>query len=297
MNSTFFDGATPTTFLDGVRHRLATARPVEAAEDLFGALHWTDVTICLDARPLMEDLPDLADRFRGALGRALERLEGGEEAWNLLFGPQLASQEGAVVRPYLIRAHRTGPEIQCVVRLFGFADCWTSEIEAALVDAAEVGIALKMNGKQRLSLHPQEVRRRSLYWPPPTGTYRQFSVRLLTPLILRHGAHVSGTLDSLPVAIARRLLGIARWCDVSVEMNLRSKLQATAWHIEDLDVVPTGWRRHSSTHPDGQAHTGYVGVMRLADVTDIGWLMIQSAEVFHAGGGATSGYGQIMVNR
>jgi hypothetical protein len=108
---------------------------------------------------------------------------------------------------------------------------------------------------------------------------------------------VSGTLDSLRGASVRRLLGVARWCDLAADGELRRELFQPSWVIEDADLVPTGWRRHSSTHPDGRTHTGYQGTLRLGEVSDVGRLLLQSAEIFHAGGGASSGYGQILAYR
>ncbi|WP_237152172.1 hypothetical protein [Oryzibacter oryziterrae] len=245
----------------------------------------------------MEDLPDLADRFRGALGRALERLSPQtDDAWQLLFGSQLPLVNGAIVRPYAIRAHREKGQIICLVRLFGFADCWTDEVSHALVEAAQTGIALRMHGMHRVPLPVLSVKRALSYWQEPKTTARVIDVRFATPLIIRHKARVSGVLDSLYVACVRRVAGIARWCDVAPDTALQKVMMEQAWRTEDVDLHPVGWTRHSSTHPQGRATTGLIGRARISKLNATNISILRASEIFHAGGGATSGNGEMIAS-
>jgi hypothetical protein len=120
-------------------------------------------------------------------------------------------------------------------------------------------------------------------------------------LDLRSCSASAGTTFLLPTHAHAARAGIALkmhgWCDPAADGGLRRELLQPSWVIEDADLAPTGWRQHSRPHPDGRIHSGYLGTLQLGEVSDVGRLLLQSAEIFHAGGGASSRYGQILAAR
>jgi hypothetical protein len=283
------------TLLGSIERRLAAAHMTEDLQELFSALHWTDVTLTLDARPLMEDLPDLADRFRGAFGRALERRRGdGDDVWSLFFGPQIDVGNGLILRPFAIQAARAGARITFLVRLFGFADCWTDQVLEAMHDAAETGIALRMHGKLRVALPVVSSSTRAHFWRP-LASGKRAKIVALTPLVLRHRQSVHGNLEAWHGACIRRITAFAPWCGVTPAMNILASLSASPWKITDYELQPVSWTRYSSNHPGGRIGAGLSGSFMLGDLNEPSLAILQLLESIHAGGGATSGYSQIAV--
>lgn len=299
MNSTCFESlpSAATTLLETVRVRLANNELVSSPRALFDNLHWTDVSVRFDAQPLMEDLPDLADRFRGALGRALERHRTkGDDVWSLLFGPQIELSNGAVTRPYLVKATRIRQEIHCLVRLFGFVDCWAKEILEALVEAGTGGIAIRMHGKLRAKLQPIETDIHTQFWSMPVCRSTQAKVKLASPLIIRHRQSLHGDMERFFFASSlRRVLGVASWCGVKPDHAALTELSSASWSVTDMDLYPVSWVRYSSNHEAGRTHAGMMGSFLLSEISELNRSILQVVELFNAGGGATSGYGQLAI--
>lgn len=298
MSSSCFESAASANHdpLASIRRRLRLSRRCSSAETLFSALHWTDLSAKFDARPLLEEMPDLADRFRGALGRALERIgPDGETAWALLYGTQIQAENGVVTRPYLIRAHRIGNEINLLVRLFGFADCWSREIMSAMEETGSHGIALRMHGKLRVTLPLVSTTMQGHFWQPTEAYSRRLQIKAITPLILRHRQSLHGGLDTLHQSCIRRLVGIANWCDVLPDDAALEQLDTHSWAITDQDLYPVSWVRRSSNHPDGRQHAGVMGQFAVDGLTPISRDLLTTAELFGAGGGTTSGNGELRI--
>ncbi|WGD28406.1 hypothetical protein AncyloWKF20_11300 [Ancylobacter sp. WKF20] len=275
-----------------IERRLSSPQVHGDLETLLSALHWTDLTLVMTAPPLMEELPDLGDRFRGALGRRLEAMgPTGAEAWHLLFGPLFRAGSEEAIRPYAIAAHRERDAIIWRLRLFGFADLWAEEIEAAMRLAPVAGIALRRSGMQRVPLDIRSVTRALSWWASPPHEARRVRMTTITPLIIRRSRSTLGSLDGLHSSIIRRLLAVARWCDAAASRSLLADLRSDVWSLADETLSPVGWVRHSSNHPEGVVNLGLSGHFLLSDLTPIGNRLTQSALLFHAGGGATAGFG------
>lgn len=279
-----------------VEHRLSSPDIHQDFEAFLLALHWTDITATLEAPPLMEELPDLGDRFRGALGRRLEQMgEVGAEAWHLCFGPPFGAGREEACRPFALKAERIGQQIVWRVRLFGFADLWAEEIMEAMRLATAGGLALRQSGRHRVPVRITTLERTAHWWclGKPLGDVNLVTTR--TPLVIRTSQSVNGTLRGFKASAVRRLLAVARWCDARPARGDSELICDACWHFDDVSLAPVGWVRHSTNHPLGRSHAGFEGRFRLTGVNAKGALIIRSAELFHAGGGATSGYGRIHV--
>ncbi|MFZ5834198.1 MAG: CRISPR system precrRNA processing endoribonuclease RAMP protein Cas6 [Pseudomonadota bacterium] len=271
-------------------------------------LSWWEITIAADLPRDFEDVPNLADRLRGALGRALHRQAARPETgwlarvptpYEMLFGEAFTCAGKVVPRPFVIAAECGKGKLTAKLRLAGIAGSSVEPVCEALQEALERGIAIRHGGRLRVALTAQSAtmafhRGFSL---PATGNH--LSIRLLTPLVVRHGSRASGSLASLPHSMFRRLQGLARWDGFSVkepEINFKD-------HLNCLDTTLEGFsasneRRHSSEHgSNGMPVRGFTGIWRIAGNIEPLAPLFAAAAAFHAGGETALGFGRMEVLR
>lgn len=286
--------------IESVRARLNSAGEIDHLPQLLARLHWTDLTFSLEAPEVFEDVPDLPDRIRGALGRALERTCGNRkssrcDAWTLLYGKQFLGDSGGEFHPFVITTDRTSDRMVCIVRLVGFADCWSEDVAAAAFEAFRAGIAIRRSGVQRVRLSVLGATRERMWFRPPAAFKPSVLLRFKTPLVVRNRRAVDGSLASLSASMRDRLLSVARWCDVCPSPQIMRRMHEPLWTVERADLRPVRWRRRSSTHPDGTALLGLAGDIVLGGMTETGLLLCWAMEPFHAGGGSSGGLGRFIA--
>ncbi len=283
--------------LDSVALRLSRRAEMEDVRQAFSRLHWTDIRIDARIEPLFDDVFDLPDRLRGALGRALERARAAEseacDAWELLFGSRLARRVGSEFRPFVIQTESSRRELRILLRLLGFADCWTFDVAKACVAALRSGISIRSNGEMRVSLTPFRATSHRYWFDPNLMSGKRAMVSILTPLIVRSGANSAGSLTALASGALRRLGEFAAWSGVDIDLAARRGFGE--WSIHELSLLPVHRSRRSSTHPDGEDLIGVLGRFVVGDLNERDCLLLRSLEIMHVGGRATAGYGRVRV--
>jgi hypothetical protein len=283
-----------------VRERLGAARGKTDLAGFLTQLHWTDLRFVLEAPQAFEDVPDLPDRVRGALGRTLERRraclpEGACDAWGLLFGKHWRGESGGEFHPFVVRTDRAGNRMTCVIRLVGFADCWSAEIAASAFEAFEAGIAVRRSGHNRVPLRVIEATQERRWFSAATRPRPTIVLRFETPLIVRNRDAYEGSLEGLATSMRARLRSIGRWCDATLTGADALIPDRRLWDVARTEIRAVRWRRRSTTHPDGTMMLGVVGDVELTHVSDEGFRLCSALEPFHIGGGASAGLGRFVA--
>ncbi len=133
----------------------------------------------------------------------------------------------------------------------------------------------------------------------PLGANRT-TIRLLTPLRLKERGHLAATLDarSLVLAMIRRTLELA-WFHVpgaAIDWTFRPLLDQAAALRSSPDVAWHDWERYSSRQQRKVTLGGLLGTLEIEDTIppDLAALL-RTAEILHAGKGATFGLGRIAL--
>jgi hypothetical protein len=286
--------------VDPIAHRLAHPhRAVDAAEAL-DHWRWSDVIAIGKLPPQFEEVPDLPDRIRGALGRRLEAERGrgprAAAAFDILFGTNWTAR-GNAIRPYVIRCDRRGDRLAVVLRMTGFAALLAEEAAAALQAALEGGIALKSHARLRLPIPVETMKiisRRGLSTRrPPTSATLHFQ----TPLAIRRGTAISGDLSRLPLNLYNRMASLARWQDWALAPPQADVLAAARrLNFLDLDLRAESWQRFSATTGPRATHIrGVVGRSIVSGPLAEVWPLLRFGEYFHGGGECALGLGRYAV--
>lgn len=268
---------------------------------------WCDVTVAAERPRDFEEIPDLPDRVRGALGRALERsaalhpstswLARQPDTWTLLFGKPISLSRERAPRPFVVQTDVLRRAIAIRVRLIGLAAFRSREIADALKSALQLGIAIKNGARLRLPLKTQLVSEEwnvGLHSLPASNFV---TLKCVTPLVLRRGDSISGSLSSLPMLIFRRFHGLARWAGMDIAMPstpINREFTKCLRPPDDLQLVQ--WRRRSSnpTMRDTLV-SGFLGKLVLEGNLEPLMPYFGIANAFHAGGQAALGFGRLEV--
>jgi hypothetical protein len=284
--------------------RLRTFPSDTSLQDAVAVIRWTDVRVRARAPRLFEEPPDMPDRVRGALGRALERLaaphradpwlEPVPTAWDLLFSPEQIDGGPDSSRPYVIRTDRIANEIEVVVRLFGVAGALAGEIRTALLDAFARGLAIRPGGRMDVRLEPVEQSVTSFNGLAPGLAPSVARLRFDTPLAVRSGSALRINARSIEEAFHRRAAGVLRWHGVSLAV-LKRELD---WRLEVIAAPMTDWRRRSSTPTSrGMPMRGVMAHILIDAPAEETWLLLVLGELFHVGGMTPLGFGRFHILR
>ncbi|MCF8501754.1 MAG: hypothetical protein K9H11_14900 [Rhodospirillum sp.] len=275
---------------------------VEAVDLETLAGQWRSVTLPLTAPrpPMLDDGPSLAGRVRGALGRVLSdwAKAGDREAAmadHLLFGPLYPFRGRLPVpAPYVVRAGPAPGGGLCIqLTLFGFALRWAAVCADALVDGLRGGLTLFSGARVRARLVPDalEINRREAL--PVLPLDAGVALCFLSPLAVMTDGALTTNGVRLVMGLANRIGGLARWQDLSLNMDfraLRAAAEAVEWDAGALR--PVHWVRYSSRQ--GRAAipmTGLTGVLTArGPLAPLAPLLSLGAQC-HAGGHAVHGMG------
>lgn len=278
-------------------HRLARPRVRAILADAGHCWRWCSIDVVTERPHLLEDLPDLADRIRGAWGRALDRSAkesarigvalGDCTARDILFSaPRLPSIDGA--RPYAIRAQMTAERIAVQLKIFGFACHWADEAALALCEGLKGGIALK-RGCQRIPLPVKSVQTNHFNGVrTPDSGHHNALLQFRSPLVYRDHDATKADVSKWPMALLRRIRALARWNDFDLsfdESRFRTALRQL--RIDDNEMILTTWQRRSQHHRKGPQHVlGRTGPLRISGPLDEWMPVFALGEVCHASGGS-----------
>lgn len=251
-----------------------------------------------------DDFPWLPGNIRGAWGRRLQELEREMEPDRLfnrpgpysalmgLHGHVRSSVE--VPKPYVFQLAVDARTIVIRLGLFGFAGVWAQAAATALVAACEGGIAPVPDDRRRVPLTVIGGGwTRSETVPVPQLDARA-ALHFLTPLVLRKGGVLTGSLDGLLFRLLNQVGGMARWQHIGLALDW------TAWRgvcaairIEADGLRPVAWDRFSRNAPGRPIPmTGLRGTLFLEG--DLGPIapMLAIGEQIHAGSLTALGLGR-----
>jgi hypothetical protein len=269
-------------------------------EEAARRLAFTDLAFWMRRPPYFEEEPDLADRFRGALGRRLEELARGDDIeaaadahalHGFLFGGDAPRE---LARPFVLRIDVRKNEIKAVLRLFGLAANYWSVAENAFAAACEQGVALKQNSKHRLRFEILTREHHACAGLPKSAVPQRATLLFRTPLAIRSGQHTKMELRTLPVNIAARLAKLLAWQGVMLEYDRRMLAQvAGRLELDQREMRWLSWMRHSSTTRDGgMSIGGFVGALRVTGDLQPVWPLLRAGAITHAGGETALGLGR-----
>ncbi len=309
--------------------RLATSmvqpKPCVTIAELHQLWQHDDIELVCLRPPHLEDIPDLAQRFRGALGNALERLclfaprrpdpFDRESAYELLFEwPNPKVRVGKIQReiavPMMILADMQGNLLRFVIRLFGCAAIHLPIVRAAAELAASGGLSLR-KGAHRVPLRVQAIRwhrydgaAATAAEANPAMAASSALLRFLSPVIIRSGSNLpgdegrSGRLIRLePWAIPRsavlRLCALAPWMGFNLDVDIESMAEQARQLDYKVEIFAAKWVRHSMRNK-GKAIPveAYGGCIRIAAGLQPLLAYLRLAEQCGIGGGCASGFGR-----
>jgi len=264
------------------------------------ARFWQSATLLVrTAKPAPLELGvDLADRLRGALGRALDDLRAaGDEGASALFELAFAGGERADrarVRPFVLAVEPEGAELVVQASLFGWHRRWMQTLRRALEAAFARGIAVRPGHRHRVPWPPGEAQLRwinEVRLAPPGD---ELVLDFRAPLVLRRRGGLSGRVLGTVDSVVRRLQGLAP------TMGLELEIDGEAWHwslrnlaFDDSDLRPVSWDRFSARDARvRQPGRGLVGRLRLAGDVALVAPLLTMGQLSHAGGRASLGYGR-----
>jgi hypothetical protein len=258
--------------------------------------------------------PSLPGRLRGAIGRRLKdspaRLDSLPRAFDLLYRSDLlAGPLPEWPRPFLLTAEGTAHTVVLRLRVFGVAVAWLDELVPALLAGLDAGLSVVPGSHVRARLSPQDRAATLTEGLPPVPAQADAVVlRFQTPLVLERRNALVIDAPMLVRSIIRRVAGLAAWMDLALagataagEANQSPapvagpalSALADAVVIEDQDLRPVGWVRHSMAQ-NGRAipMTGVIGWLRLTGPLDplLPWLSL--GQRCHAGRRAAMGLGR-----
>lgn len=284
---------------------------------------YCEIQCVVDYRPHLQEIPDLPNRIRGALGRALEASKHDDSAlvWHLMFGPPAQLKGEDYARGYVVRSDIQHPNVVATVRLFGIMQNFADLIAQALQTALQNGIALDDQSRHRIRLECKKVE--CIYFPDPlflgqpgntpapTGTAgtalldthenlesraRQFDlfIKFLTPLNIRKQNQTSLAAGGLAQNIFNRFRSLTRWsgCNIAIRFDARQ----FAGEIKAQDLQFSRWLHTSARHSrSGIDMEGLMGEVRLCQCNLAMLHLLRLGEIIHAGGGGARGLGRMLI--
>ncbi len=250
---------------------------------------------------LLEEIPDLPDRIRGALGRSLERtnLPDAPALWHAMFGDPPIIAECNYVRGFIIRCDRHRGLISVTLRLFGVLCNFCDTLVETLKGACEFGIALRSMGQQKRKIIVQHCcvfwRKgfaQADIWNQHRTQKNDIILKFITPVYLRgkQGKYLAG--NPLAKTVINKACGMARWWGVKASQPDLKLFEVGRTH--DVDLAPSTWTHRSSrTGPGGLFRSGVLGKIELHSVNLNALAIFQLAELIHLGGGGAAGLGRI----
>lgn len=246
--------------------------------------------------PQLEDHPDLPLRIRGALGQALaargptvpHRLDpfARPRSYEVLFD-DLPDNAG---RPFAIDVDVTAGAVHIRVALFGDAGFYILDVRNALVDALSGGIALRLNGRQRVGLEPIACHQRRVVLGDPPDTCRDAVLLLRTPLVVRTGRRLSLSPTAVVQGAYERMKGLAPWHGVALADKTAPTIDPKHIWAEDELTVRTA--RFSRRQPDVPIEvTGVLGRIHIKNPGPLLPYLTLGANT-HIGSHAALGFGR-----
>jgi hypothetical protein len=302
----------PATAPTSAAERLTTPA-LTGGFDLLGPVFTREVIHLRCAAPAgLEDGPWMGAAVRGALGRVLEEraANGGTggrrdpfnrpSAFAILFQTQaMLTRRLEVPRPWRLRVQRRGRSLTIEIALYGFAGYWAPAVADALVEALAAGVSLRALGRMRVPwpVEALEIRRvTGLTLPPDTS--RPLVLDIETPLALKAGGALAGHLDNLPMMLADRASGLARWHDIAITADFSALRTASRrLRIQADGLIPDRWERRSGRLAGRIIPmAGFRGRLILQDLDPAFALPLAIAADAHLGQGATAGLGWFSVS-
>lgn len=254
---------------DGLlRYRLQNPRQAVTLEQLME--HWFQVDIRVhltsDVEAVSNQDPSVADRLRGALGRALmevasaEAVSGRPCPWDpactldVLWGDMGTVRRGVQVpKPFVIRVlPAPGGGTDICLSLFGQATDWAEAVADGLIRALRGGVSL--DGGPRRPYDPQARCVQPVdagpLWdalrPVDAGSTGADALMLLfeTPLATRQGEDLTIDCRALLTGLSRRAEGMARWHDSHLAVEGQALADAASvLSVQTSHLRPRHWRR------------------------------------------------------
>ncbi|MEQ8585025.1 MAG: hypothetical protein RLO01_13465 [Thalassobaculaceae bacterium] len=286
----------------GIARRLLSPPQELTLEELAEAwAHTVTVWRCSGKGHLADDL-SAPNKIRGAWGRAMmrsasaEALDGKPCPWeppcalHVLMGDHGGAGRGLhFPKPFVIQLESDGPNLLVCLTLFGFANDWRAAAVEAMTAALREGV--KIPGRME-TLEPVGIAMEAhagLCLPPETGAAH---LMFRTPVQLRSGTALHGSLAALVSSLGNRVSGLGRWQGVLVSADWRGIKQAAAGlDIEVRAAQPAVWRRKARRGGD-HALPGLLLSLRISgDLTPVLPLLV-IGQTCHAGSHAALGMGR-----
>jgi hypothetical protein len=301
-----------------LRQRLTQPAHEVSIEALAAAWFQTDITLTLgpSALPVWAGDPGIADRVRGALGRAL--MEGASAqalaeqpcTWDppcshdVLWNGKGSVRAGVdIPKPFRLSVWPSADAALCVtLSLFGVASDWAEPAAEALVRAFRGGLSLD-GGPRR----GWEVVNRTIAAAPPlppspfpasSVTSREAGVVLAfhTPFAPRRGDQQALDPLALLTGLSRRAEGMARWHDAHLQVQGQALADAAAALSADTTMLRScpRLRPPNRGRAVGIPLDGQIGPYALTGPDDAlaqVWPLLTLGTAFGAGSRTSLGYG------
>ena len=290
--------------LDLLKASLA-APPLEAnIHELMDLWRQTEFRITARRPKLLEDLPDLPVRLRGALGATLAAYPppvGGRHdpfdrpaPFQVFFGDLGSNGGRETARPVVIDVDVDRDLVRVRLIVFGQAMFWARQVRDAMIAAMVGGISLRSGSRRRVVFEPMEVETEVSEGLDCPSIARDAVLVLKSPLVLRHGRSLKIDAHSLTSALFARAEGLARWQGVALLDPPSSLTQlADEISVEGHDLLPIRFERHSRRQAGRSIPvTGTVGRISMQGQLQrlLPYLVIGS--VAHVGSHAALGMGR-----
>lgn len=256
----------------------------------------------------LADRPEVLNKVRGALGRALmesasvEAVAGRPCPWtppcalDVFYREQMRIGRHGLPKPLVLFAERSRLDLVLGCTVFGFACDWSTAVLDRLVAAARTTVEWGRAAPD-LALNPPEISRASL------GTVEGLEVdddnvpeAVMLHFVTPVDASATDPLDephSLIGRLARRIDGLARWQDTVLDIDWAA--MDDIWRGLDYDV--SGLRRttlgrhmgRSGPNVKAMTLTGTLGIA--GDLRPL-WPLLLIGRTCHIGRGAVQGLGR-----
>jgi hypothetical protein len=243
---------------------------------------------------------DLIARIRGAWGQCvLRETERGSEEAEIMRDAFFGSGAGNGTRPWLVSILGDGMERIVVLKLFGTAVRWQNLAFDTFVSslAGSPGIAVEMTKtalRQPLRISAIEWTRRETFQTSPVGN--MISIQTKTPLCLTARGSLDATGRSILTNTMRRLVGLAPWLSISIDINQdQIQSQEEKLIVYASDVAVRHWTRNSSRLQQKSEHVGITGRYLYTNLDEMAFHLIFLGAHIGTGTGTALGMGQYEI--
>lgn len=261
---------------------------------------------------IFEDGPWFGGAIRGLLGHHLQKMSeqtkredmlfpGRLPAFDALFKPQGSYLRGQEIpKPYIIQWQRIENRLFIWIDLFGLAQCYLQEVEAAFIKGLSHKISLRPGSRIRHPLKIISIQRGDLETiRGDIPDAHEAELRFLTPFVFKHGRTVKGKVDNVFFRLLDRIEGLALWNDFALKTPIPEfKEKSASIEINTETLTPCNWKRYSTKttgHPIPM--TGFSGSIFLRGNLKPLWRLLQLGETTHLGMAATFGLGRYELLR